>query len=577
MSSALALANNNSALLSYLQGSAPETSPFTYGLTRNVGSYHRQKKVSVVKTGVAFSSEVRFELPRWGVMKNLTLRAAITMASGADTYYFGVLSGIIAKAEIKARDKVIATIYPETIVDWVKSQPDQAYKMWTDPDHMSLKSNYSAAEYLFDMPLPFSFTERINTAIMARFAEPLELVITTPTSTTGISAAPTNVDLTLKLDYLHPGENTLENMKKSSKDAGPKGIPRLQYSTYKENDTSIAASAAANTDLAITLNCKNPVFRTLIYAHYTGTGDRLQASNIINRIRLQAAGEDLMDFTAAELRQDMVSGPFGDYHLEDDQYSVHSSYDAINQNASVDVQYNAAASITTDVNGTQTLIPVTTGKGTEYTVGKWVVINGGTSSDDISLHGVFEVKATAANSITVDRPFVAAVTPSTSVQITELSWDISGQNTQLKVLDTSKFRVGDIVELNNNCSVSGLSAGVRLQVASIDSATTLSVGGKHLWKAQYQSPVVPSGTLEKVNSASDSRNYHDVFVLNHNLTKSGLDQSGFKSLSALPNPQLIISHDANDAFAVKVSVFHYYNTIESTSGENGQLTIRVLT
>ena len=199
MSSALALANNNSALLSYLQGSAPETSPFTYGLTRNVGSYHRQKKVSVVKTGVAFSSEVRFELPRWGVMKNLTLRAAITMASGADTYYFGVLSGIIAKAEIKARDKVIATIYPETIVDWVKSQPDQAYKMWTDPDHMSLKSNYSAAEYLFDMPLPFSFTERINTAIMARFAEPLELVITTPTSTTGISAAPTNVDLTLKL------------------------------------------------------------------------------------------------------------------------------------------------------------------------------------------------------------------------------------------------------------------------------------------------------------------------------------------------------------------------------------------
>lgn len=276
------------------------------------------KAASASQTG----AETRIAVPRYGVLRKMYLRVELKYADAAGTNDVTMGDwgpvGAFTRFDLKARDKTIATLYPENIVDWIKSQGYNVSKFWKE--HLAANNGIlltngdgsSSTDYV-NIPLPFSFTERVANALNTRFAEPLELVVTETAAITDWSVA-TTVDTwemgwNAVFYYLSPGQEELANMKQTMLKAGRAGVPRLQYSVYKESDYTTGTSTAS-----MTLKCPYPVFRTVLYFDAGTSAKPLNTatSGNLTALDFKSSGTSIISVTdSGTLRALMAEPEFG--------------------------------------------------------------------------------------------------------------------------------------------------------------------------------------------------------------------------------------------------------------------------
>lgn len=116
--------------------------------------------------------QTRIAVPRYGVLKEISLRTTLLGGAGA-LQDWGVL-GNFERVDLKARDKTIATLHRENIVEWILSQGVTV----ADYFRAQLASSGGSAISILGtlnakatIPLPFSYTARVSLAINTRFAE----------------------------------------------------------------------------------------------------------------------------------------------------------------------------------------------------------------------------------------------------------------------------------------------------------------------------------------------------------------------------------------------------------------------
>jgi hypothetical protein len=312
--SAQEIANENSSLLSFLGASAPKTSPFTYALRKNAPKFSKQNRVAVsgpTTPVVNSGQEIRYTVPRYGVLTKISLDCAVTLVTSLTTGDWGPI-GAYARFDLKARDKTIATLYPQNIIDWIKSQPKHVIDYYRN-DYGYSDGAHAATRH-FSIPLPFSFTDRVSNNINTRFAEPLELVVTMSALSTDFATTLVTVKTDVDFYYLSPGAEELANMKQSMLKAGRAGIPRLQWSVYKE----AVATTTTDADVTIDIKCPYPVFKTLIYitddVQFSANGVKIntvksgpaQATEELRTLVLSASGSDIYNLTNIQLREMMA-------------------------------------------------------------------------------------------------------------------------------------------------------------------------------------------------------------------------------------------------------------------------------
>lgn len=510
--SAVEVANENSSLLSFLGSSAPKTSPFTYALRKNAPKYSKQRKVTVAKTSAtSYGSEARFALPRYGILKSMHLSVAITPTANSESGPYGIL-GAFSRFDLKARDKTIATLYPETIVDWIKGHGPEARAVLQDDDHLKAQDDIAAVARTYVVPLPFSYTERLSNALNLRFTEPLELVVTMTSAAAdwavGNSATPT---LTWVGEYLSPGAEELASLKQTMVKAGRAGIPRLQYSVYKEAVKDLSASEG--TEQTIDLKCPYPAFRSVVVVKSKATGKPLDFTNIIGTVKLKASGTDLIEWTAAELREQANKDGFS-YSFGQEQ------------------QGTLRAPPRCPTFGTAT---------TKTDIG-----------DEITTTGDKYVFADGMCTVTTDQAH--GLLPGDVVHAGEAYGGGTETGTDLPVGTYPVLKV-------NSATV--------FVCAAPGGATATACDGTR--------------TLKLISRANPEKHPVDMYPINYNLVPEGLDQTGLMSFKNLANPQIGITpitngtDGATPSTSFDLEVYHYYYQIESTSADDGQVSVRALT
>lgn len=317
---------NSSATLGYLHKNASVTPMFGYGLRQNAPMFAKQKIVSVtgnaIAAGPAAGLSDRFKIPPYGVWTGATLHlpfAAVTNAAAMSAWGY---VGMIKRVDLRARDKVMATLYPEDIIAWIRTLDDAQYAVWSDPNHCSVAAHTIATNDRVDIPLPFSYFERVSNAIYAEFQEPTELVVEYNPSTAFISADGTVVATPeLHCNFLTLGRDAEAAMKKRIQAAGDAGVTRLQTSSYKEADKMITDNAVTTTvditcpyalawiDFLITDTTNSfDMFASPSTAFVT-TAPTPTLAGHLTRVELLASGTAILDLTVQELRAAMNTPP----------------------------------------------------------------------------------------------------------------------------------------------------------------------------------------------------------------------------------------------------------------------------
>lgn len=258
--------------------------------------------MEVTHDAVGTSTEVRFSVPRYGVLQRLAMKVAFTVSTASVDLGHHSVANIYTRFDLRARDKTIATLYPENVVERVKRGTEAQHAIGINANHLNASNgSLSAAAHTLTFDLPFSYTERVANALNTRFAEPLELVATTNSNNNNWADSATgtigNITPTLQCFFLSPGQEELANMKNTMIKAGRAGIPRLQWSVYKENRTTATASPTT-----IDLKCPYPVFRTLVIMRTTAASDLPERlATTITDLKVSASGATILDMTVAEL------------------------------------------------------------------------------------------------------------------------------------------------------------------------------------------------------------------------------------------------------------------------------------
>jgi hypothetical protein len=309
------VAAQSSTLYKFLVDGATATSPWQYGLRKNVPPFVKTQKITEAVSSPTVGSEFRVNVPRYGILSGMWLTS--TIVSGADSRFdVGFGAKQFSKIELRAREKTIAILYPEDIIRYVLSRPEEEFKALNEhnllnltnavgsdtdmkgmcPVNKSMAVKSGSKKYTFDtcVPLPFSYLMRESNAIDTRFSEPMQLVITTAGGLTYATiAAGTMSSLEANFEFSIPSESEQKRLKDQAVKNAPMGVAKLQWSSYKEGLVSVGTTT---TD--IELRNPHPTFRTLVWATATA-GTFLNPE--ITKIELKDAGVVLFTFTHQEL------------------------------------------------------------------------------------------------------------------------------------------------------------------------------------------------------------------------------------------------------------------------------------
>lgn len=366
------LSQANSTQRMLFNTSATITSPFKYRLGVNLPSFVHHLPVKSTKTSaeIFYPGYVSYDIPRHGLLNRICMRveykAVARGAAGAEQIWyseFPMYSALANFSEFRlyTRDKFIATLMVEDLLEHLSRQNSHKREMILSPTCLGeARANYEFMDGLadatarvaelqktglersyhlptdtdrvFEFELPFSFTEKLSSALYTKFSEPIELrcyTKTLPTDfersshpftiTRGANAAADNHGATWNLEladfinptlpsdmpgaraigsrlvtltpervsaifhFITPAPEEEEQMRKAMSDSvNQEGIATLQTSSISETLFSITSSVA---EQVIPLKAPYPVFRTCIMiqvankdGHADTKGRRAQAA-----------------------------------------------------------------------------------------------------------------------------------------------------------------------------------------------------------------------------------------------------------------------------------------------------------
>jgi hypothetical protein len=321
----LTLAQENSALQTFLESSAPITSQYAYALRKNTAIYTPLNTVIGTKVSggdLTASRELTIPIPRYGILERIVLRwKFVVAASGQATassmrHWLG--ANVIKRIDLKARDKVIASITNYGIIAAIEAMPVDEREVWRglcNSHGLGDADSNVAHTHLIYTPIPFSMFRRTSNAFNVKFTEPLELqVVLSDTALealifhhgTGVTRLTTtsNGDLRAAKDqyewrsgaaatllnatfteksvepmfyYTVPGEKESARLKKDMLENRVSGQPKMQVSQYTEatvtttsgttrvNGAGAEISGAADAEYVVDLRCPYPVFKTAVF------------------------------------------------------------------------------------------------------------------------------------------------------------------------------------------------------------------------------------------------------------------------------------------------------------------------
>lgn len=329
-------AQSNSGFLALMKDEK-FTDPFTYKLRTNTTPFARQPFVgSGQQTVNETTTELRFEVDRYGVLENAWLEMEVTPTANARSAS-ATVAAALQRVELRSRDRVIATLFPENIIDYIKRQPSEVIQNLGSKEGWSLDSlattgryalyeadldttakrlsTYAAGQaYKIRCPLPFSYFLSKRQALYTRFVEQLEIHVFfqsdwqnkafSADAATAADVAITSAKLEIIYDYITPNAESeamiVKELRSVQTNEGP---AKLQYSAYQE---AALTNQAIATEHTIDLKCPYPVWKTLIWirdnawANASGASDHGKGTHSLNHkitsLKVRASGTDLVSF-----------------------------------------------------------------------------------------------------------------------------------------------------------------------------------------------------------------------------------------------------------------------------------------
>lgn len=196
------LAQANSTQRMLFNSSATITSPFNYRLSVNLPAFVKHLTVTSVRQAadIIAPGYISFDIPRHGLLSKMSLTVnllgtgtAYTTEQGAGTtqalatnYYVppNFALSLFSAFRLYTRDKFIAELYPEDILEWVGRQTPQKQELLCSTNMLGTFPQIGATlgvgaiqgvDFTRYIELPFSFTEKLSAALLTKFAEPIEL------------------------------------------------------------------------------------------------------------------------------------------------------------------------------------------------------------------------------------------------------------------------------------------------------------------------------------------------------------------------------------------------------------------
>lgn len=349
-------AQRDSLFNKWVQSASAVTAPWDYALARNIPSF-----TEYINRGNATAAQLngsnQWAIPRVGLLKKIKLQIHMVVTnviSGAD--FQALASNPYAQIQcmrqvtLRSRNRDLAILTPDMIIDSINRSPNSSVvSLLTDAAHGGAAINTHSStgavdaathvsDFVFEIDLPFSFTERLSNALYTDFAADLELVVewqpsatilstsggggaagmsvttaVTPlminnalfatvrdTAATQTSCTLTTFDCTPVYHWVIPNLEEQAKLQQSIMAAAPEGIPRVQYDVYRESNYVLAVNQP---DHPFPITCPYPTARTIISVVDAGTHNLGKYLDVITEVALWVNGQEYAKWTRAELKE----------------------------------------------------------------------------------------------------------------------------------------------------------------------------------------------------------------------------------------------------------------------------------
>lgn len=346
------IANSNSSLYRWLE-SHKATSPFQYSLRKNVPPYSRLEQSEIGQRNVLQSQEIRFDVPHFGVLRGIRLRVQVRCTDPLKALKIRQWgpAHIFQRIELRSRDKNLATLFSMSLIDWY-NQLDPNAQLFMASDgvfhakdagkQFPLVPGAGATDLtkVFEIPLPFSFTEKLKQHIDTRVTEPLQVVVRMSDFITtnaveqvvGAGPVPYNIDnVQARYDYYVPGAAEQKMLNQEMlRDKSGLGVAKLQHSWYQEPVLRFKVGGTLETvDATLRMQCPFPVVKTIVAVRLldpaTGrdTSEYFQVDSFLRLINLvvQDAGATILQLSGDQV-QLMNNMPGLGYTNSDKVYAI---------------------------------------------------------------------------------------------------------------------------------------------------------------------------------------------------------------------------------------------------------------
>ena len=357
-------AQKNSGFLQLMQQEGMQN-PFLYALRTNTQPYAIQPQVAGEEKIATDSAVLRWEIPRYGVLKEAHIEVSIsTVVPGVgDEVIFSPYPaiGMFDRIELRDSQKVVATLYRLDLLNHVKSLPSEVQDSMKDvywnygKGQKIVKNGASlATDFSFRCPLPFSFFTSMRQALYVQFVEQLEIHAFVAPSfkakivTNTLNGAATGFGCKLVTSHVQPNAISAEGIVRELRAvANNEGAAKLQYNSYRE-----VPVVAANAQKLITMpiSCPYPTWRisfTLSYdgsldgniaatinesvnPHITAAGLNVPDNNYIDKVEILTSGSPILSLSINELLAHMARHKDSPSYSSYDTTALSDGWESIN-------------------------------------------------------------------------------------------------------------------------------------------------------------------------------------------------------------------------------------------------------
>tara|TARA_A200000159_G_C7338311_1_gene346006 strand:- start:39 stop:1319 length:1281 start_codon:yes stop_codon:yes gene_type:complete len=330
MSNIPLLSNETSALFQTLSSNSSHDA-YLYKLSQPYPNNSKQKIVVKPQNAMAFGSQCIFKIPRYGLLQAACLKIRMSVSSHlASTLQEGAIADLLGlvicdKIALTSHSKEIESLVPlSQIADYMKLNEearvaiDQVIQSGSikygenlddDSAPESAADNENVKDLYVYVPLMFSFSKGLHSALDVSFLEELEIVADVAIRAKICAWEHISLASSELICYFQQLDNSTMKKLQSSQFNLSSGQPLTQLcqNSYEENivtvtgPTTVAGPVEATVDLA----CKHLCFETVIGVFQT---DKLPpmdvggATQVIQEIELFMSGRSIWRTTGMEAR-----------------------------------------------------------------------------------------------------------------------------------------------------------------------------------------------------------------------------------------------------------------------------------